>query len=128
MIEINGWISINFSTDGEVELPSEVILEITQAVDALTDFNQFFKISSLNGLHFLSVGLCHNLDAGYSDLIYKLLTDICKRAPGTYGIVYIRNDEDVHDYNKFKVLKVARGKVSTEEDRLLSPCNPTIED
>lgn len=128
MIEINGWISINFSTDGEVGMPDRVILEITRTIDALTEYNQFFKLSSLNGSHFLSIGLYHNHDVGYSDLVYNLLIDICKLAPGTYGIVYIRNDEDVDNYNKFKILKIAKGQLSVEEDHLLSPCNPIIED
>jgi len=130
MIEINGWISIHITTDGEdnSEKYRNAIEKIDGIVQPLKGFNQFFKIEALNGFYTLFIGLNHNHDNGYNDLILNLSNKVCNIAPGSYGILYIRNDEDKSNFNKFKVLKIAKGKVTIEEDRYISPCNPVIED
>jgi hypothetical protein len=129
MIEINGWVSIHITTDGEEESDTlkEVINELNQYIQLLAGFNQFFEIKPLNGFYTLFVGLNHNHDNGYYDLVHQLLNEIGTQAPGSYGVVYVRNHEDNFDFNKFKVLKIARGIVTEEDDKLISPCNPIIE-
>ena len=129
MIEVNGWVTIHITTDGE-EDPDElknVVDVINRKIQQLKEFNGFFEIKSMNGLYTLYFGLNHNHDNGYSNLIRQLLNDIGKLAPGSYGLAYIRNHEDSSDSNKFKVLKVAKGIVTNENDRFISPCNPIIE-
>ena len=130
MVEINGWISIHITTDGENEYGKleKAIEKIDHFLKPLKLFNQFFKIEALNGYHTLFIGLNHNHENGYYDLIYQLLNEICIIAPGSYGIIYIRNDEDKLDFNKFKIIKIAKGKITIEDDDFLSPCNPIIED
>ncbi|WP_162240377.1 Imm7 family immunity protein [Nocardia arizonensis] len=50
-------------------------------------------------------------------------------APGSYGIMYIRDDEDYSGSgNEFQVLVMRRGIITVAGDTLLSPCVPMIED
>ena len=128
MIEINGWVSIHASSDGEHQIQTSVISKIDQMIQSVAGFNQNFTILPLNGSYVLFIGINHNHDVDYTNLIYSLLTEICKLAPGSYGIIYIRDHENSLDFNRFKVYKVAKGFVSIEEDGFLSPCNPKIED
>lgn len=130
MIEINGWVSIHISPDGEGDLETlkKTIQEITHLIEPLVSFNQFFKIEPLNGTYILFIGLNHNHDNGYYDLILKLLDEVGTRASGSYGIVYVRDHDNSSDFNKFKILKIVRGTVTVEDDKFISPCNPIIED
>ena len=60
-----------------------------------------------------------------SDFIYEFLTWIAKNGTSSYGIVYF-NDDESDDFNKYKILRVVRGKVEEFEDPFLSPIIPTI--
>ncbi|CAL2090195.1 Imm7 family immunity protein [Tenacibaculum sp. 190524A02b] len=128
MIEINGWITICVTADGE-EDTSElniVVQKIEKIITPLMILNQIFEIKALNGVYTLFIGLNHNHDNNYSNSVYRLLCEIGDIAIGSYGLVYIRNHEV--DFNRFKVLRLSKGNVTFEEDKLLSPCNPVIED
>lgn len=129
MIEINGWVSIHITADGEEDSDKlkEVISIINRKIQDIAAFNQFFEIKAMNGCYTLYIGLNHNHDNGYYDSIHQLSNDIGKIAPGSYGLIYVRNDEDFSDFNKFKVLRIAKGVVTNEEDNLISPCSPIIE-
>ena len=129
MIEINGWVSIHITADGEEDPDKlkKVISIINRKIQDLAEFNQFFEIKSMNGASTLHIGLNHNHDNGYYKSVYQLLNDIGKIAPGSYGLVHVRNHEDISDFNKFKVLRIAKGIVTNEEDNLISPCSPIIE-
>ncbi|KAI9135575.1 Imm7 family immunity protein [Acaryochloris sp. CCMEE 5410] len=82
-----------------------------------------------NGCDSVSVAGQHNHRADY---IVDLFVWIAKNAPGAYGILYIRDDEDSKrgaDYtNDFRVWKLCRGNLIETSDPFLSPCVPTIED
>ena len=47
---------------------------------------------------------------------------------GSYGLLYVHDDESKDDCNSFVVYKLARGKVERIADTLLSPFIPTVED
>ena len=51
-----------------------------------------------------------------------------KIAEGSYGLLYIWNDEDSRNYNSFIVHRLARGKVQILQDAMLSPVVPILED
>ncbi len=64
-----------------------------------------------------------------SDCTLKLFKQIATEAPGTYGVLFIWDDEDLSGLsNAFQVWKLARGNAVQVADTLLSPCVPTIED
>ncbi|ASV05341.1 Imm7 family immunity protein [Leptospira interrogans] len=60
--------------------------------------------------------------------IFKKISDIM---PGSYGLLYIHDDEDDKDEidhsNEFVVWKLARGHLNQEKDPFLSPCISSIE-
>jgi len=61
--------------------------------------------------------------------IFELLTLIKEIATGSYGILYVREDEDPSGKtNEFNIWALKRGQLVEETDKHLSPCMPTIED
>lgn len=60
-----------------------------------------------------------------SELVYELLTWIAKNGTSSYGIVYF-NDDESNDFNEYKILRVARGRVEEFKDPFLSPIVPTL--
>jgi hypothetical protein len=84
-----------------------------------------YKVVKYNGINtFLTSGL-HNHKADYILEIFKWLG---QNARGSYGLLYIQNDEEVETYKGFKVFVMKKGIVSERMDSLLSPRIPTIED
>lgn len=130
MIEINGWVTIYTTTDGEGKADelSRIIRQIDKLITPFEILNQILEIKTLNGIPTLFIGINHNHDNGHSDSIHKLLCEIGNIAIGSYGIIHMRYHEDEIDFNTFKILKLAKGRVTIEDDKLLSPCNPIIED
>lgn len=49
-------------------------------------------------------------------------------APGSYGLLHLRDDEEPAHDNEVRVLRLARGNVTQHTELLLSPCIPTLED
>lgn len=61
--------------------------------------------------------------------IINLYQFIADQAPGSYGLLYTRDDEDIEGYdNEFRVFVLARGIIQQKEDVLLSPFVPIVED
>jgi hypothetical protein len=58
----------------------------------------------------------------------EVLSWITKELPGSYGLVYLRDDEDPDLKGAFRVLVLARGRIAEHEDPFLSPIVPMIED
>lgn len=130
MIEINGWISLLNDTDGEgsireFEKKIPLIKEILNIHDSV--YNQFCKLVPLNGSYYIYIGINHNHEGDSLIEIRKIISKISSHAIGSYGLLYYRL-HDGENYNKFKILRLSKGKVTIEEDSLLSPCNPLIED
>lgn len=65
-----------------------------------------------------------------ADVLDRVLAFIAERLPGSYGVVYIRDDERTTPpgVNAFEVRVIRRGMVEVRDDPFLSPCNPVIED
>lgn len=49
-------------------------------------------------------------------------------APGSYGLLYIRDSDDENFFNEFKVHTLIRGEVLEHNDPFLSPFIPRVED
>ena len=50
-------------------------------------------------------------------------------AKGSYGLIYLYNDEDTQGKNNiFQVFSMVRGKIYEKEDPFLSPIIPVLED
>jgi len=63
------------------------------------------------------------------DEIINLFKKIAEIAPGSYGLLYLHDDENRNGLdNIFQVLVLSRGTVTWREDTFLSPYIPTVED
>lgn len=87
--------------------------------------DQAVDVRFANGqLHFWIAGY-HNHREG---AIISTFEEIGRVAPDSYGILYIRDDEDLQHENEWIVLVMTHGVVSVRPDSYLSPCVPVIED
>ncbi|MGG1516177.1 Imm7 family immunity protein [Paenibacillus oryzisoli] len=129
MYEFHGWIVLRYHTHDTNELLEDEaynnFLNYLEEVDGE-------KISSVrrrNGLHSWTISGLHNHYSKYVLDIYKWVS---KNLPGSYGLLFVQNDEDFNgaddNSNNFVVWKLARGKLTQEKDNYLSPYIPVVED
>ncbi|MFH8387736.1 Imm7 family immunity protein [Kitasatospora sp. NPDC018058] len=60
--------------------------------------------------------------------VLDFFREVGRRAPGSYGLLHVRDDEDLAHENGVRVLRMARDEVSEHQEPLLSPCIPVLED
>ena len=70
---------------------------------------------------------CSNHRTSEVDEIIGVFRDVAKAADGSYGVVYLRDDEDMDHGNDFRVYVFKRGQCFEHKDELLSPCITEIE-
>ena len=122
MVEIHGWITIRETYEATDEENFEMILK--QVNDELENLN----IKRINGECFIELLSCTNhMSLDVMELL-SFFEIVGKVAKGSYGLLYMHNNEDEDNYNSFMVYRLARGKVKIYQDDLLSPVLPTIED
>lgn len=130
MYEFHGWITIQ-ETPSEADTGNleRIVAELRAAIAALEWNSGLLQLHAANGVYFLNLGGAANRKGREAADISELLSRIGDAAPGSYGLVYWRDDEDEDgDPNRFHILKMARGQLSEEQDAFLSPCLPVIED
>ncbi|GHI03915.1 Imm7 family immunity protein [Streptomyces cellostaticus] len=60
--------------------------------------------------------------------VFALFDHVAAIAPGSYGLLHVRDDEDPGHENEIRVLRLARGTLTEHTEPLLSLCVPTLED
>jgi hypothetical protein len=134
--EHHGWFCLSENPEGaDSGLLHSFLPRIQQICDRLTPpangdtSNTFARLQWLNGELFLLVQGFTNRPRGDDQLLSELLAFLSANLPGSYGILYERDDErsDPPGRNAFRVRVLARGQVSERDDPFLSPCVPTIE-
>lgn len=127
MVEIHGWMTLRetYKVTDEENF-DRVLKQVNEEIGKL----KFFKppIKSMNGECFIEFSSYTNHMSNDVKEMLFFFEIVSKIAKGSYGLLYIYNDEDANYYNNFVVYKLARGKVEMYKDRLLSPVIPTIED
>ncbi len=81
-----------------------------------------------NGNYVLLASGFSNRRTHRDDQIFNLFHQICKVAPGSYGLIYYRDIDDPIIGNEFKVWRLAKGNIKEMNEPFLSPCVPVIED
>lgn len=129
MFEFHGWINLRYHThDTNEDLQAQAFEEfknyiLQQKIEAI------YMIKRRNGLDSFVITGLHNHYGNYVENIYRW---VAAKLPGSYGLLFIRDDEDMKagedNTNQFIVWKLARGVLSKEADRYLSPCISVIED
>ena len=129
MFEFHGWASIRYHThDTDSTLQSQCWQSLENHVKTLPD-TSFVHMQRYNGCDSLHIAGQHNHRSEY---VMDLFRWIAENASGSYGLLYIRDDEDQDrggDYgNEFRVWRLCRGDLSELSDPFLSPAIPTVED
>lgn len=131
MHEFHAWIGLSESP-GESDLGG-----LEKAVKELQDLavdskwhDAVFDIRNLNGQYFFSAAGFSNRRREERERLDLFLDIIARRLPGSWGLVYERDDEmpSPPGPNGFRVMIVTRGTFSERLDPFLSPCCPVIED
>ncbi|WP_436776832.1 Imm7 family immunity protein [Yinghuangia sp. YIM S09857] len=129
MFEYHGWINVQESPgiedadhDGDrLRAVAEGLRERIREIDS----PYLLDLRWMNGELFVHLGGCPN---HRDEEIVAFFGDVGARAPGSYGLLHVRDDEDPGHENEFRVLRMARGQVAEYPDALLSPCVPMLED
>ncbi|MFI6150721.1 Imm7 family immunity protein [Streptomyces sp. NPDC051109] len=127
MFEYHGWITLR-DTAGE----DEDDVRLRQVVDQLRlriaqmASPYLLDLRWMNGEPFIHLG-GHSNHRSSPD-VFALFEHVAKVAPGSYGLLHVRDDEDPAHENEIRVLRLARGALTQHTETLLSPCIPTLED
>jgi hypothetical protein len=125
MVTYSGWIDIVF--DIEEENISAKLKQVKRFMQEKNLMQRNAEIKTINGGYFLQViGLTNHYSDEIKDTL-ELFTLVAQTAMESYGLLYIRDDDNDAKYNEFEVWRVARGQVTKFKDTLLSPCNEVIE-
>jgi hypothetical protein len=127
MFEYHGWITIRDSAaeDEDNSRLAEIFESLQQRIQQIA-IPYLLDIRWMNGEPFLHMGGFSNHRT--SPEILDLFNHVGAIAPGSYGLLHIRDDEDRAHFNEVRVVRLARGNVTQHTEPLLSPCIPTLED
>ncbi len=127
MVELHGWLTICKCYGDEDELTDDEHKSIQNNNQSDHLKNCGVTLSYKNGVAYLSVLHCSNHRTEEVDEIIGVFCDAAKAANGSYGIIYMRDDEDKEYFSEFQVFVFKNGECSKVRDKMLSPCIPVIE-
>lgn len=128
MIELHGWLSISETYENEDLFSLAELESISQNVkDVVLNNNCGVELQYRNGFPFITTLLCANHRTEQIDNVIAAYKNIAEIATGSYGVIYIRDDEDEIHYNEFQIYIFKRGKCIYKVDTDFSPCIPSIE-
>lgn len=131
MVELHGWALIreNFVADSEEDNIERIVSRFRTEIRKLEIDEKLLRMDYCNGE---AVVTATKLANHYSDDI-KGIIDFFKQiafvAPGSYGLLYLYNDEDTNGFdNVFQVFVLSKGSFVLHRDPFLSPYIPGVED
>ena len=125
MVEMHCWITLrdNYYIEDEEDL------DIWPIYDKISSLSlEGLCITAMNGERYIEYSLFSNHMAQDAKELLELFYYVGEVAIGSYGLLYLYDDEDPTKDNSFKVYRLCKGKVVEFDDQLLSPFNPTIEE
>ena len=130
MFEIHGWITIRETyevKENEEENMDIILHKIEKKIQALSWNKPELKVR--NGEWYIEMSLFSNRKTDEIDELLDFFNFIAKIACGSYGIIYILDDEDINGKsNEFQVYSISRGALQEQKDVFLSPFIPVVED
>jgi hypothetical protein len=126
MFEAHGWVTVRATEDDATtdqrhdrELEAQVI-ELAAIANVVVRFD-----AGLNGSDVLTLAAYKNHRV---QAVFDLFEWIAANRPWSYGLLYVRDAEDVRGFdNAFRAWRIARGVFAELDDPFLSPVVPTIE-
>ncbi|GGJ07267.1 Imm7 family immunity protein [Streptomyces brasiliensis] len=125
MFEYHGWVTVRESTGDDEDGRLARIVDELRAYVAELASPYLLDLRRMNGEPFIHLGGHAN---HRSPDVAELLAHVGAVAPGSYGLVHVRDDEDPGYENEVRVLRLVRGVVTVHTETLLSPCVPALED
>ncbi|KOR87835.1 hypothetical protein AM231_00875 [Paenibacillus solani] len=131
MYEYHGWATIRESSsfEDDDEKYSLIIQEIQKYFDELEWTSGILDLrGAVNGdFQVWMAGVNNHRPVGKHNPV-NVLKQVGILAPGSYGLLYVRDSDDEDFFNEFKVHTLIRGEVMERNDPFLSPFIPKIED
>lgn len=130
MYEYHGWATIRESSsiEDDDKRYSLIIQKIRKYFDELEWTSGVLDLRVVNGDYQVWIaGLNNHCPVGKHNPI-NILKHLGVLAPGSYGLLYIRDSDDEDFFNEFKVHTLIRGEVLEHNDPFLSPFIPRVED
>lgn len=127
MVELHGWITLRDTYEATDEENIEMILKRVKYEIKKLKYSTL-QIKSMDGEHFIEFSSYTNhmsLDVKEIISFFEAVGNVAK---GSYGLLYVYDDEDMNSYNNFMVYRLARGAVELYQDHFLSPIVPVVED
>ena len=128
MVEYYGWVNISDNTyESEINDLMKIVNSLKKKIENIDDSNKIIRMKGINGNFILVIaGGANHKSSDVVEIIdfYKSIPNI---APGSYGIMYLIDDED-NSLDMFKIFKITKGKLIIEDDHYLSPCSDKIYD
>ncbi|MEU8136005.1 Imm7 family immunity protein [Streptodolium elevatio] len=129
MFEYHGWINVQDTAgaedaDHDVDRIRRIADGIRERIREI-DSPYLLDLRWMNGEAFVHFGgFPNHRDAG----ILAFFAEVGVRAPGSYGLLHVRDDEDSGHENEVRVIRMVRGRLTEHPEPLLSPCIPLLED
>lgn len=130
MFEFHGWAKVQEAAAPIEEKNIDKIADLIRIKIREQDWNTgILELCAINGeYHLVFSGFTNHKGKDAKD-IFNLLGYIGNIAGGSYGLLYIRDDEDISGKdNEFQVFALVRGKLKGYKDPFLSPVVPILED
>jgi hypothetical protein len=130
MFEYHAWITVHSSPGDEDESDLNTAFDaVERETQPLQGGTTEINLRWVNGMAQLHMSGLLNHRSGEGQQVIETFERIAKAAPGSYGVLYIRDDEDPNGRNnEFQAIIMRRGTTVAAIDNFLSPCIPAIED
>jgi len=133
MYEYHGWVTLLLAdNDEDWETEQAILGQVATSIQVkakeLDLRSPILEIKRANIHTFLAIAGCRNHSAVERQNLAALFEYIGEVAPLSYGLLYTWDDElKEEDGNKFKVMRMVRGKIDHLDDPFLSPCIPLLD-
>lgn len=127
MFEYHGWITLRSTAEAVEDEPPLRLAEIQGLLSALAGHGST-DLRQINGWYYVHLGGDTNHRGTRGAEVIGLFTKVGHLAPGSYGLLYVHDDEDPGHESNFRVFRLVRGTVTEHADQLLSPVIPTLEE
>lgn len=130
MIGLHGWVTVRETYKAVFDEEEHLDLLVKRIQDEILKLEWFKpEIRVQNGEYFMEFSVYANRIARRTLDVFELFQQIGKIAEGSYGLIYLYDDENIDGKeNQFQVFSLVRGVVKEHNDPFLSPIIPTIED
>ncbi|MEU4092049.1 Imm7 family immunity protein [Streptomyces sp. NPDC026673] len=129
MFEYHGWISVRESAGADDDdRGDEHLRDIAEGIRCRVrelGSPYLMDLRWMNGELFLHLGGFSN---HRDEAVLGFFEEVGERAPGSYGLLHVRDDEDPGHENEIVVHRLVRGVAAVHVEPSLSPCVPVLED